>query len=366
MSGTTTRFSVNVAGDILHVCNINGTWDLEGGGCAEGDNTTTQSALNNDGPSGTGEFYYGDSFDDTNRNPTFNHNETSMSGLAILKGTNEVMSVNIDPVNGANFAFDQGFLWYNTTTGVRTDQFRLIASGAASNKGNGLGDIESICAPAPLEIGNYIWIDADRDGIQDPCETPLSNVAVKLYKSETATAIASTTTNANGEYYFKDYYEFGTGYDTLTLGGQYYVVIGEGGQWSTANKSLALTGVNYVSTAQNTATGGGNDLNDNDAFLLNDVTKSFNGYLVDTVSIPANGTGYVNHNLDFGLFVCPAINTPSAAQSVCKGFAPSDLSIKTTYNTTNGIKFVVFTSDQIAGATPTDADEKTVQRCSAS
>lgn len=360
VAGTTRRFSVDVAGDIIHVCNINGTWDLEGGTCAESDNSAAQSTLNNDGPSGTGEFYYGDNFDDTGRTPTFNHNETSMGALAVLKGTNEVMSINMDPVNGNSFAFDQGFVWFNTTTGARTDQFRLIASGPASNKGNGLGDIEMICAPAPLEIGNYVWIDTDRDGIQDPCEGPLSNVTVKLYKMGTAAAIATTTTNANGEYYFKDYYEFGTGYDTLALGATYYVVIGEGGQWSTANKSLSLTGTNYVLTAQNTTTGGGNEYNDNDAFLINDVTKTFNGYLVDTVTIPANGTGYVNHNLDFGLFICPAINTPSAAQSVCNGLFPSALSIKTTYNTTNGIKFVAFTADQIAGATPTDAELLTI------
>jgi hypothetical protein len=357
LSGSTRLLRANAAGDMIHVCNINGTWALEGtGGCTENDNSTAQSTLNNDGPSGTGEFYYGDNFDDTNQAPTFNHNETSMGGLATLRGINEVMSINFDPVNGANYAFDQGFIWFNTTTGARTDQFRLIASGVGSNKGNGLGDIEAICAPAPIEIGNFVWVDTDRDGVQDPCESPLSNVNVKLYKMGTPTVIASTTTNTNGEYFFKDYNEFGLGYDTLTLGGMYFVVIGEGGQWSTTNKFLALTGVNYVSTAQNATTNGGNELNDNDAFLLNDVTKSFNGYLVDTITIPLNGTGYVNHNLDFGLFVCPSINTPSAAQSICNGSTATVLTVKTTTNAANNIKFVYFTSDQIAGATPTDAE----------
>jgi Ig-like domain CHU_C associated/SdrD B-like domain/PKD-like domain len=357
VSGSTRIFSADAAGDMIHVCNINGTWALEGtAGCAVNDATAAQSTLNNDGVSGTGEFYYGDSFDDLNQAPTFNHNETSMGALAILRGTGEIMSINIDPVNGANYAFDQGFVWFNTTNGARTDQFRLIASGSASNKGNGLGDIESICAPAPIEIGNYVWVDTDRDGVQDPCEGPLSNVSVKLYKMGSPTVIASTTTNTNGEYFFKDYYESGLGYDTLTPGAMYFVVIGEGGQWSVANKSLALTGVNYVSSTQNTTANGGNELNDNDAFLLNDVTKIFNGYLVDTLTIPSNGVGYVNHNLDFGLFVCPSINTPSAAQIICNGATAGPLSIKTTTNAANAIKFVYFTSDQIAGATPTDAE----------
>jgi hypothetical protein len=361
ISGTTRTFSADAAGDIIHVCNVNGTWALEGtAGCTELDNSPTESAFNNDGPSGTGEFYYGDNFDDSGQTPTFNHNETSMGGLSVLHGTNEVMSINIDPVNGANYAFDQGFIWFNTTTGARVDQFRLIASGPASNKGNGLGDIEAICAPAPIEIGNFVWIDADRDGVQDPCEAPLSNVNVKLYKMGTTTPIASTSTNANGEYFFKDYYEFGLGYDTLTLGGMYFVVIGEGGQWSTTNKSLSLTGVNYVSTAQNATTNGGNELNDNDAFLLNDVSKSFNGFLVDTITIPTNGTGYVNHNLDFGLFVCPSINTPSAAQSICNGSTPAPITIKTTTSAANGVKFVFFASDPIESATPTDAELLTV------
>ncbi len=357
VSGSANIFSVDAAGDMIHVCNASGTWALEGSAaCPVTDNSPTKSTLNNDGVSGNGEFYYGDSFDDLNQTPTFNHNETSMGGLAVLKGTNEVMSINIDPVNGANYAFDQGFIWFNTTTGVRNDQFRLIADGAASNKGNGLGDLETICAPAPIEIGNYVWVDTDRDGVQDPCESPLSNVTVKLYKMGNPMVIASTTTNTNGEYYFRDYYESGLGYDTLTLGGMYFVVIGEGGQWSTTNKSLALTGVNYVSTTQNTTANGGNELNDNDAFLLNDVTKSFNGYLVDTVTIPTTGAGYVNHNLDFGLFVCPSINTPSVAQSICNGTTATPLSIKTTTNAANAIKFVYFTSDQIAGTTPTDAE----------
>jgi hypothetical protein len=361
VASAATIFSVNGAGDMIHVCNVNGVWKLEGAtGCAVNDATPAESALNNDGVSGTGEFYYGDHFNDPLQSPVFNHNETSMGALAVLKGSNEVMSINVDPVDGANFAYDQGFVWYNTTTGARNDQFRLIDAGPASNKGNGLGDIEAICAPAPIEIGNYVWIDTDRDGVQDPNEGPLSNVTVKLYKMGTATAIASTTTNSDGEFYFKDYYEFGNGYDTLTLGAMYFVVIGEGGQWSTANKSLTLSGVDYVSSVQNTTANGGNELNDNDAFVLNDVTKSFNGYLVDTLTIPSNGAGYVNHDLDFGLFICPTVNTPSANQTICNGSTAGPLSIETSTNATDAIKFVYFTSDQIAGATPTAGELLTI------
>ncbi len=31
----------------------------------------------------------------------------------------------------------------------------------------GLGDLELLTDPAPVEIGNRVWLDSDRDGIPD-------------------------------------------------------------------------------------------------------------------------------------------------------------------------------------------------------
>ena len=62
----------------------------------------------------------------------------------------------------------------------------------------------------PAKIGNYVWNDADHDGIQDGGELGIENVTVNLYKSDDTPA-GSTTTNSSGIYAFPvldpgDYY----------------------------------------------------------------------------------------------------------------------------------------------------------------
>ncbi len=36
----------------------------------------------------------------------------------------------------------------------------------SQGKSSGLGDLELLTDPAPVEIGNRVWLDSDRDGIQ--------------------------------------------------------------------------------------------------------------------------------------------------------------------------------------------------------
>lgn len=71
-------------------------------------------------------------------------------------------------------------------------------------------------------MGNYTWIDSDRDGIQDGDELPLKDVVVTLYKADgtPATKIdgtpATATTDASG-YYFIDNLLPGEYYAQFTL-----------------------------------------------------------------------------------------------------------------------------------------------------
>ncbi|MBX7241106.1 MAG: hypothetical protein K1X92_05100, partial [Bacteroidia bacterium] len=53
----------------------------------------------------------------------------------------------------------------------------------------------------PAKIGNFVWNDLDRDGIQDPGEPGIPNVQVNLYDSSN-NLIATTSTDANGYYLF--------------------------------------------------------------------------------------------------------------------------------------------------------------------
>jgi len=52
-------------------------------------------------------------------------------------------------------------------------------------------------------IGNYIWLDSNRDGIQDPEEEGVKGVSIALYDSQGA-VISTTVTDADGYYSFSD------------------------------------------------------------------------------------------------------------------------------------------------------------------
>ncbi|MGB0929214.1 MAG: SdrD B-like domain-containing protein, partial [Chitinophagales bacterium] len=92
---------------------------------------------------------------------------------------------------------------------------------------------------SPLaSLGDYVWLDSDKDGIQDDNEEGIEGVTVTLYDGD-GNEIGTTTTDENG------YYEF-----TELQPGDYYVVFGtpEGYEATTAN-----------------AGNNGNDANDSDA-----------------------------------------------------------------------------------------------------
>ena len=74
---------------------------------------------------------------------------------------------------------------------------------------NGAGATGSICHDTTItfiltstgSIGDKVWYDTDRDGIQDASEDGISNVTVKL-RNASNTVIATTTTNSTGNYLF--------------------------------------------------------------------------------------------------------------------------------------------------------------------
>jgi hypothetical protein len=58
-------------------------------------------------------------------------------------------------------------------------------------------------------IGNFVWFDADKDGIQDTGEAAVEGVVVSLYEGETCSGepIAELITDADGKYLFEDLLE---------------------------------------------------------------------------------------------------------------------------------------------------------------
>jgi hypothetical protein len=59
---------------------------------------------------------------------------------------------------------------------------------------------------APADIGDYVWYDADQDGIQDGGEAGIADVTVNLYDAAGTSLVqlGSTTTGADGLYSFTD------------------------------------------------------------------------------------------------------------------------------------------------------------------
>jgi uncharacterized repeat protein (TIGR01451 family) len=71
-------------------------------------------------------------------------------------------------------------------------------------------DTADIKTPPKAAIGNFVWEDRDVDGVQDPSEPGLSDVTVRLFRSN-GQFVGETTTDDNGFYSFTnldagDYY----------------------------------------------------------------------------------------------------------------------------------------------------------------
>lgn len=76
----------------------------------------------------------------------------------------------------------------------RTGPITLAIGEISSDNDAGLRD------PGTASIGNFVFLDADKDGVQDGGEAGVAGVTVTLYLA--GAVIATTTTNAAGEYLF--------------------------------------------------------------------------------------------------------------------------------------------------------------------
>ncbi|RYF62979.1 MAG: hypothetical protein EOO39_29325, partial [Cytophagaceae bacterium] len=171
-------------------------------------------------------------------------------------------------------------------------------SGAAPGtfaKSAGLGDIEANCAVSGQQLGNRVWEDTNSNGIQDAGESPIQGLFVSLYSS-TGTFLATTTTNANGQYAF-----------TVNNNTSYRVVFGTNNttsQYNTTTNSLVIGGVTRYLTTSNTGTGTQPDLNDSDATLLASSNATING--LPSLTVTMGLAGESNHTLDAGFFTVTA------------------------------------------------------------
>ncbi len=154
------------------------------------------------------EFFADDDWTDT----SYVHTETSSGGLALRPGNEEILYTRMDPIDGGGTGvndFSAGLRWHDTTSGVTNNQYEIYDPDTAGTpgifgKGNGLGDLELICDVPPIQVGNRLWIDLDRDGVQDPGEPPLAGIAVQLIDTDGSTVLDTATTAADGTYFFSN------------------------------------------------------------------------------------------------------------------------------------------------------------------
>ncbi|MBL7787206.1 MAG: hypothetical protein JNM36_14970, partial [Chitinophagales bacterium] len=282
-NGDTKTYSNFAAGDILRAAYKNGTYVLENNAYVAG--LTGSSPNNNQGP-GFGEFYN----DDFYIGSDLWHSEIAMGALALKPGSGQSIFTTVDPLY---HIYDSGgFRYISNLTGLSPaddDKGALlyINSGSTAStfgKSVGLGDLELACSLVSfLEIGNYVWIDTDADGVQDPGESGIPNVQVRLY-DQSGLLVGLTTTDANGEYYFNQTNVDNNGvnattgaatvgYTGLAPNTQYFIVLGQSGTntFNATNDVLNYNGNEYALTNVNTGEGSVPDQNDSDASLASGV-----------------------------------------------------------------------------------------------
>ena len=278
-------------GDILRACWTGSAWGLESDGVCDGATTFGNYGYNNqDGPGG-GLFYW----DQNGR-----EGNTTLGALAQVPGYNNVVTMGADvrEIDGM-----MGPLYINHDTGASDIWSPVFMIGFGNDiwgKGNGMGDLEILYDPAPIELGNRVWNDADGNGIQDPGETPIAGVTVELWAD---TLVGTAVTAADGTYYFVS----GTAADPNTADNQGVVFYNGGGiQPNTAYEVRVATSQAQLSgkklTAQNApqpANGNASATNNNPITDVADSDGAISGANA-VIAYITGGPGVNNHGLDLG------------------------------------------------------------------
>jgi hypothetical protein len=194
--GNDTAESGMSGGDINMVCATpTGEYQWEGtGGCPH-----HATPANNGGePADVVEYFPGDFFAGA-------HQETALGSVAYIPQQQWVVSTEFDPVVDVATS---GTGYHDITTGQgpgnnpKANGFQFVSQEQGGfGKAGGLGDIAYAAANAPIQIGNVVWFDGDHNGIQDPGQVLLPGATINLLDAD-GKQVATTRTNAAGEYYF--------------------------------------------------------------------------------------------------------------------------------------------------------------------
>jgi uncharacterized repeat protein (TIGR01451 family) len=341
VSTDTVLYDTVSGGDLLRAClQSNGGYQLESNGACGGQQGGP--ADSGQGPD-NGEFYHADAYFGS-------HTEVMLGGLATYPGLMQIGAAAFNPNDTTfdNSSFQQGVRWLNSASpnvGASTRTYQLSASGGYGDssyfgKAAGIGDLEVLCNPAPIEIGNRVWNDANADGIQDAGEAALSTVTVRLTLADGSTYAAQT--NGLGEYLFSSAPipdSPNANYDVPLRPGSAFTLTIDPAQGALAG--LALTADNSSGDSSNDRI---TDIRDSDGVM-------FNGSAVITGQLGTSGQN--NHGLDFGWMHQLATATPTSTSTSTPTATPTSTSTPTATPTSTSTSAPTATPTSTSTSTPT-------------
>ncbi len=262
-----------------------------------------------------GEFYWGDGTN--NYYGVTVHTEPASGALAQWLLEDVVVTAKT-PQN--SIGFDKmdvgGIYWQNNVDGAPTHVFQIYQDDPGQfGKANGLGDLEALSYPAPLEIGNRLWCDIGaggvgaENGVQDPGEPVVSGATVTLECDTDGNpgngyeATATTTTDANGQYLFKDNtgnINAANGWPAAAWDSSIHIIPRNAqcrikiDPTQSAITNSCGAGVNGPTVADNGGSDPGADKRDSDGVANVDGAGNIG------VVFTTGGDGQNNHDLDFG------------------------------------------------------------------
>lgn len=309
-----------------------------------GTKTSLNGVNNNQGPGG-GEFYSDDSWRFLG---SVAHDEINNGALTLIPGKNEILSSAYDPID--EIYKSAGWKKHNNATGVAGAGFVVIIDNPGTfGKASGLGDSEPICDPAPVEIGNRVWFDDNRNGIQDAYEPGIDGIVVRLYDGNTL--VASTTSAHGGQWYFtnanvpgklKYQYRYQVKMDMGQLATYNLTAKGpstaEGARLLNPKASGRLASRTYSLSPFQVPNGPDGSIRDSDAKLIG----------VDAnIDVFTGDIGQNDQNYDFSVNSCPVITATTKQLTVCQSETIASINFTGNYfATSDKVKFVCFDTPQ--------------------
>lgn len=200
-------------GDLLRACRqTGGGFTIESAGTCSGINGTFTGRTS---PTARQEIYGLDNFDTGATAPRATtsgvanpHGEVAVGALVQVPGYTQVAVTVFDAFDSFNTG---GVRWFNNNAPLSIASGDLrgydifnssVPGGRFTSKATGMGDLEALCDPSPIIIGNRLFRDDNGNGRQDAGETfALSGVNIEL-RSASGALLGQTTTDANGNWRF--------------------------------------------------------------------------------------------------------------------------------------------------------------------